>query len=87
MLQKLCAAVMATGMAVYLTGIAVMLYAEPLYWTQPYHTSALSSYDYTRELIIGHPDCIHSVLGMTLHVFTAFVAHHRKVTFIINNTL
>ncbi|KAF8062591.1 hypothetical protein FPV67DRAFT_1394380, partial [Lyophyllum atratum] len=53
---------------------AAILYTEPNYWKQPYHTSALSGQAWVEELIHGHPDRIFSELGM-LHVFTAFCAN------------
>lgn len=55
-------------------GIAAVLYANPLYWKQDYHTSALSRQAWVNELIHGHPKCIWNELGMHLHVFLAFVA-------------
>jgi hypothetical protein len=54
--------------------LAVLLYASPMYWKQPYHTSALSGQAWVDELIVGHPDRIKSELGMRLHVFLALVA-------------
>lgn len=35
-------------------GIAATLYQTPSYWTQPYHTSALSGQSWVNELIHGH---------------------------------
>ena len=55
-------------------GIAGALYAEPNYWKQPYHTSALSGEAWVNELIYGHPDHIYTELGMRLDVFLTFVA-------------
>ncbi|KAI0686915.1 hypothetical protein C8T65DRAFT_590667, partial [Cerioporus squamosus] len=59
-------------------GLAVQLYADPLYWKQPYHTSKLSGHVWVQELIHGHPDRIRNELGMRLHVFLAFVSELRK---------
>jgi hypothetical protein len=53
--------------------LAVVLYASPYYWKQPYHTSALSGHAWVRELILGHPKRIQTELGMRVHVFTALV--------------
>jgi hypothetical protein len=53
--------------------LAVVLYASPLYWKQPYHTSALSGQAWVDELLGGHPDRIKTELGMRLHVFLALV--------------
>lgn len=68
-------AVMAAAYFVQLAGIATALYSNPNYWSQPYHTSALSGMSWVNELIHGHPDRIFCKLGMRLHVFTAFCAN------------
>jgi hypothetical protein len=65
----------ATTYFLHLVGIAAVLYAQPNYWKQPYHTSALSGQAWVEELIHGHPDRIFNELGMRLHVFTAFCAN------------
>ncbi|KAF9536914.1 hypothetical protein CPC08DRAFT_616927, partial [Agrocybe pediades] len=54
---------------------AAVLYQSPSYWSQPYHTSALTGQAWVNELIHGHPDRIYNCLGMRLHTFTSFVAH------------
>jgi hypothetical protein len=59
--------------------LAVFLYASPLYWKQPYHTSALTGEAWVKELIVGHPDRIKNELGMRLHVFLAFMNQLRVV--------
>ena len=64
----------ATTYFLHIIGIAAVLYQEPNYWKQDYHTSALSGAAWVNELIHGHPDRIFSELGMRLHVFTAFCA-------------
>ncbi|KAJ7439158.1 hypothetical protein B0H11DRAFT_1752164, partial [Mycena galericulata] len=48
-------------------------YATPLYWKQPYHTSALSGHAWVKELLLGHPDRIKCELGIRLHVSVALV--------------
>ncbi|KAE9408350.1 hypothetical protein BT96DRAFT_748525, partial [Gymnopus androsaceus JB14] len=53
------------------------LYATPGYWAQPYHTSKLTGQQWVDELLVGHPDRIHTELGMRLHVFIAFVLELR----------
>ncbi|TEB21271.1 hypothetical protein FA13DRAFT_1643125 [Coprinellus micaceus] len=60
-------------------GIAAILYQSPGYWTQPYHTSALSGQACVDELIQGHPDRIYNKPGMRLHVFLTFVANLRAL--------
>jgi hypothetical protein len=65
----------ATTAFLHLIGIAAVLYQEPNYWKQGYHTSALSGEAWVNELIHGHPDRIFCELGMRLHVFMAFVAN------------
>lgn len=67
-------ALLATTSYLHMVGIAATLYAEPNYWKQPYHTSALTGEAWVNELIHGHPDRIYTELGMRLHVFMAFVA-------------
>jgi hypothetical protein len=66
-----------TAYTFYVVGIATFLYAQPLYWKQDYHTSALTGEAWVKELILGHPDRIYTELGVRLHVFTAFVAELR----------
>jgi hypothetical protein len=58
-------------------GAAAVLYQDPNYWKQPYHTSALSGQAWVEELMKGHPDRIYNELGMRLHVFLSFVANLR----------
>ncbi|KAG6905950.1 hypothetical protein DXG01_016694 [Tephrocybe rancida] len=64
---------------VSLIGIAASLYANPSYWAQDYHTSALTGAVWVNKLIHGHPDHIYDALGVHLHVFIAFVAKLRLV--------
>jgi hypothetical protein len=56
--------------------LAVVLYASPYYWKQPYHISALSGHAWVRELILGHPKRIQTGLGMRVHIFTESFAKH-----------
>ena len=65
----------ATTYFLHVIGIAAILYQNPNYWSQPYHTSALSGEAWVNELIHGHPDRIFTELGMRLHVFLAFVSN------------
>jgi hypothetical protein len=65
----------ATTYFLHMIGAAAVLYQEPNYWKQPYHTSALSGQAWVEELMTGHPDRIFHELGMRLHVFLAFVAN------------
>ncbi|KAJ7084131.1 hypothetical protein C8R44DRAFT_533248, partial [Mycena epipterygia] len=58
---------------------AVVIYANPLYWKQPYHTSALTGDGWVFELMSGHPERIRTELGVHLHVFLLFVAELRGV--------
>lgn len=68
-------ALVATTYFLHIVGIAAVLYQDPQYWSQPYHTSALSGQAWVNELVNGHPDRIFTELGMRLHVFTAFCAN------------
>jgi hypothetical protein len=54
--------------------LATILYASPLYWKRPYHTSALSDQAWVKELIVGHPNSLKTELGLRLHVFFALIA-------------
>ncbi|KAK0489823.1 hypothetical protein EDD18DRAFT_1080982 [Armillaria luteobubalina] len=54
---------------VQLMTVAILLYASPSYWTQPYHTSALSGAAWVNELVHGHPERINSLLS-----FACFLA-------------
>lgn len=75
---KLFTLIMSACYYFYLTGLAAILYAQPLYWKQDYHTSALTGEMWVQELMYGHPDRIYCELGMRLHVFTTFVAELRR---------
>lgn len=57
----------------------VFLYMSPHYWKQPYHTSKLTGQEWVNELKSGHPDRIHTELGMHLHVFLIFVEQLRAL--------
>lgn len=71
--------IIAAAYFINVVGIATQLYASPLYWKQPYHTSKLSGAEWVKELINGHHDRIWTELGMRVHVFLAFV-HELRVT-------
>ena len=71
--------IIAAAYLVNVVGVATQLYASPLYWKQPYHTSKLSGAEWVKELISGHPDRIWTELGMRVHVFLAFVHELRVV--------
>jgi hypothetical protein len=40
---------------------------------EPYHTSILSGYAWVQELLNGHPECIHTELGVHKDVFHALI--------------
>ncbi|KAJ7445359.1 hypothetical protein B0H11DRAFT_1643801, partial [Mycena galericulata] len=65
---------LSVGYIIQAIALAALIYANPLYWKQPYHTSALTGDAWVFELMSGHPERIHSELGMHLHVFLIFVA-------------
>ncbi|KAF9017268.1 hypothetical protein BDZ89DRAFT_902812, partial [Hymenopellis radicata] len=56
---------------------ALMKYITPYYWKQDYHTSRMKGDEWVQELKDGHPDRIHTELGMRLHVFLAFIIELR----------
>jgi hypothetical protein len=51
---------------------------QSLYTREPYHTSALSGEAWVLELLCGHPDRIHTELGVSLEVFSNLIQelHH-----------
>ena len=57
--------------------LAILLYASPYYWKQPYHTSILTGEGWVNELVYGHPKRICTELGMHLHVFLALESELR----------
>lgn len=65
--------IIAAAYLINVVGVATQLYASPLYWKQPYHTSQLSGAGWVKELINGHHDRIWTELGMRVHVFLAFI--------------
>jgi len=52
---------------------------QHLYNKVPYHTSIFTGLDWVNELINGHPECIHTELGVHLHVFNALIATLQKM--------
>ena len=40
---------------------------------EPYHTSIMSGYAWLQELLHGHPECIHTELGVHKEVFHALI--------------
>jgi hypothetical protein len=65
--------IIAAAYLINVVGVATQLYASPLYWKQPYHTSKLLGGEWVKELINGHHDQIWMELGMQVHVFLAFI--------------
>ncbi|KAF8876768.1 hypothetical protein BD779DRAFT_1412298, partial [Infundibulicybe gibba] len=45
---------------------------------EPYHTSALTGEDWVIELLCGHPDHIHTSLGVSHHVFSTLITELRN---------
>ncbi|KAK0440668.1 uncharacterized protein EV420DRAFT_1279104 [Desarmillaria tabescens] len=68
-MQRRHAIIAAASYYIQLMTVAILLYASPSYWTQLYHTSALSGAAWVNELVHGHPERIRMELGMHLHVF------------------
>jgi hypothetical protein len=62
------------NIVINVVGAATMLYALPLYNKTPYHTSALTSEAWVLELLTGHPERIHSELGVHKHVFNGLIS-------------
>jgi hypothetical protein len=44
----------------------------------PYHTSILTGQGWVLELINGHPECMHTELGVRVHVFHSLVVALQK---------
>ena len=61
---------------VHLVQSAIALYTASEYWSQPYHTSKLTGEEWG-ELIRGHPNHIHTELGVHLYVFVTLVIELR----------
>lgn len=77
----------ATTYFLHVIGAAAVLYQEPTYWKQPYHTSALSGHwtAWVEELMNGHPDRIFHELDFmsSLHLwplsdFSVGLIHPRR---------
>jgi hypothetical protein len=51
---------------------SAILFSGPLPPTA-YHTSALSGQGWALELINGHPECMHTELGVRVHVFRRMI--------------
>ena len=52
---------------------AAIICTEPLYNKIPYHDSALTGAAWVRELLNGHPECIHNELGVHKNVFNTLI--------------
>ena len=61
--------------------VAVSLYASAGYWNQEYHTSKLSGQEWVDELIRGHPNRIHTELGVRLHVFIQLIIQLQQMVY------
>ena len=49
---------------------------EQLAWLRlPYHTSILTGEGWVMELLAGHPQCIHTELGVSHEIFIALLHH------------
>ncbi|KAJ3963906.1 hypothetical protein EV361DRAFT_769145, partial [Lentinula raphanica] len=70
---------------VKLITLAASLYASSTYWTQEYHTSKLSGQEWVDELIRGHPERIHTELGVRLHVFVQLIVQLRQMGYSNSN--
>ncbi|THU79227.1 hypothetical protein K435DRAFT_698316 [Dendrothele bispora CBS 962.96] len=56
--------ILAAGWLVNVIAAIAVIYSAPYYWKQDYHTSALTGAQWVQELKHGHPDRIHTELGM-----------------------
>jgi hypothetical protein len=52
---------------------------QSLYLREPYHTSALSGEAWVLELLCGHPNRIHTELGVSVEVFSNLVQELRDI--------
>ncbi|KAJ3964769.1 hypothetical protein EV361DRAFT_811683, partial [Lentinula raphanica] len=71
--------ILAGAHVVQLVVLVGALYASTNYWNQPYHTSILTGQEWVNELIRGHPERIHTELGVHLHVFAQLIVHLRQM--------
>jgi hypothetical protein len=58
----------------------VLRYYTPRIAPVPWHTSTRTGQMWVDELLAGHPERIHRVLGVTKHKFTQLVAELREHT-------
>jgi hypothetical protein len=63
----------AAGVFVHALVAAAAMAVEPILSRQPYHTSILTGEGWVQELLAGHPEGIHTELGVHLHVFHQLV--------------
>jgi hypothetical protein len=72
-LQQLQQWMSSAAVVIRVAALTAMLYASKWYWSQPYHTSALTGQAWVEELLRGHPQRIYNELGVHLHVFVALM--------------
>ena len=56
---------------VIVLNVAAIIWAQ--YLKQPWHTSMITGQMWVLELLAGHPECIHTQLGVHFHVFYAII--------------
>jgi hypothetical protein len=49
--------------------VAVMMYCYPWLYKAPQHNSALTGHAWLNELLAGHPQWFHNMMGMSKHIF------------------
>ena len=55
------------------------MFAQPLYANLVYHTSILTGQGWVLELLNGHPEWMHTELGMCVPVFCQLVLELREI--------
>lgn len=67
------------GIFVHTLVASAIAFAEPLYAKVPYHTSILTGEGWVLELLDGHPERMHTELGVRVPVFRKLVLELREV--------
>ena len=67
------------GIFVHTLVAGAIAFAEPLYAKVPYHTSILTGEGWVLELLDGHPERMHTELGVRVPVFRKLVLELQEV--------
>jgi hypothetical protein len=76
--QRFCA-IQAAGIFVHTLVTGAIAFARPLYAKIAYHTSILTGEGWVLELLNGHPERMHTELGMRVPVFRQLVLELQEI--------